>query len=76
VWCGGWRYHQELEAAGCLDTTAVFFAAPDAPLGTKLATIMAAAAAGERVRDEGGHTLVVLDDLSPLSSELVWGGWK
>jgi F0F1-type ATP synthase alpha subunit len=32
---------------------------------------MAAAAAGERVRDEGGHSLVVLDDLSPLSSECV-----
>eukprot|EP00775_Hariotina_reticulata_P002752 gene2752-3047_t len=58
---------KELEAADCLENTAVFFAAPDAPLGTKLATIMAAAAAGERVRDEGGHTLVVLDDLSPLS---------
>jgi F0F1-type ATP synthase alpha subunit len=52
-----------------LSSTAVFFAAPDAALGTKLATLMAAAAAGERVRDEGGHALVVLDDLSPLSSE-------
>jgi F0F1-type ATP synthase alpha subunit len=60
---------QDLEAAGCLANTAVFFAEPDAPLATKLATLMAAAAAGERVRDEGGHSLVVLDDLSPLSSE-------
>lgn len=58
---------QELEVAGCLGSTAVFFAPPDAPLGTKLATVMAAAAAGERVRDEGGHSLVVLDDLAPLS---------
>lgn len=61
--------HQDLEAADCLSSTAVFFATPDAPLGTKLATIMAAAAAGERVRDEGGHALVILDDISPLSSE-------
>lgn len=60
---------QGLENVGCLKNTAVFFADPGAPLGTKLATIMAAAAAGERVRDEGGHALVVLDDLSPLSSE-------
>eukprot|EP00878_Enallax_costatus_P010679 GHUV01011155.1.p1 GENE.GHUV01011155.1~~GHUV01011155.1.p1 ORF type:complete len:682 (+),score=208.59 GHUV01011155.1:600-2645(+) len=56
-----------LEAAGCLDNTAVFFAPPDATLGTRLATVMAAAAAGERIRDEGGHSLVVLDDLAPLS---------
>jgi F0F1-type ATP synthase alpha subunit len=28
-----------------------------------------AAAAGEWVRDEGGHSLVVLDDLSPPSIE-------
>ncbi|WIA34565.1 hypothetical protein OEZ86_012886, partial [Tetradesmus obliquus] len=56
-----------LEAAGCLANTAVFFADPSAPLATKLATLMAAAAAGERVRDEGGHSLVVLDDLSSLS---------
>jgi F0F1-type ATP synthase alpha subunit len=47
----------------------VFYASPDAPLGTKLATMMAAAAAGERVRDEGGHALVILDDISPLSSK-------
>ncbi|KAF8063752.1 atpA [Scenedesmus sp. PABB004] len=61
----------ELEAAGCLANTAVFYAPRDAPLGTKLATLMAAAAAGERVRDEGGHALVVLDDLTPLS-----GAWE
>lgn len=60
---------QELEAADALSSTAVFYASPDAPLGTKLATMMAAAAAGERVRDEGGHALVILDDISPLSSE-------
>lgn len=63
-------YLQDLEAVGCLENTAVFFAPPDAPLGTKLATLMAAAAAGERVRDEGGHSLVVLDDLAPLSGDV------
>eukprot|EP00882_Tetradesmus_deserticola_P018440 GHRQ01019807.1.p1 GENE.GHRQ01019807.1~~GHRQ01019807.1.p1 ORF type:complete len:361 (+),score=156.87 GHRQ01019807.1:398-1480(+) len=63
------RRLKDLDAAGCLSSTAVFFADPNAPLPAKLATLMAAAAAGERVRDEGGHSLVVLDDLSPLSSE-------
>eukprot|EP00882_Tetradesmus_deserticola_P005439 GHRQ01005723.1.p1 GENE.GHRQ01005723.1~~GHRQ01005723.1.p1 ORF type:complete len:668 (+),score=308.35 GHRQ01005723.1:398-2401(+) len=62
------RRLKDLDAAGCLSSTAVFFADPNAPLPAKLATLMAAAAAGERVRDEGGHSLVVLDDLSPLSN--------
>jgi hypothetical protein len=49
---------QKLAAAGALGNTAVFAAPSDADSGTKLATLMAAAAAGERVRDEGGHSLV------------------
>jgi len=36
----------------------VFAATPDSDSGAKLATLFAAAAAGERIRDEGGHVLV------------------
>lgn len=59
-----------LQAGGVLSSTAIFAAAPDATLGEKLANICAATALGERVRDEGGHALVVLDDLAPLQN--VW----
>ncbi|KAI8466349.1 MAG: alpha subunit of mitochondrial F1F0 ATP synthase [Monoraphidium minutum] len=57
---------EALEAGGALGNTAVFAAPADAECGTKLATLFAAAAAGERIRDEGGHSLVVLDDITPL----------
>lgn len=51
---------QKLKAAGALSNTAVFTAGVGADSGTKLATLFAAAAAGERVRDEGSHALVRL----------------
>jgi len=55
-----------LEAAGALGHTAIVSAEPDAPLGKKFATLCTAYSIGERVRDNGGHALVILDDLSPL----------
>jgi F0F1-type ATP synthase alpha subunit len=45
----------------------VFASPPTAPLGERLATLCAACAAAERVRDKGGHALVVLDDVSALA---------
>jgi F0F1-type ATP synthase alpha subunit len=45
----------------------IFASSPKAPLGERLATLCAACAAAERVRDKGGHALVVLDDVSALS---------
>jgi F0F1-type ATP synthase alpha subunit len=48
----------------------VFASSPAAPLGERLATLCAACAAAERVRDKGGHALVVLDDVTPLP--LAW----
>lgn len=39
---------------------------PNASAGERYALLCAACALGERVRDEGGHSLVVLDDLKPL----------
>jgi F0F1-type ATP synthase alpha subunit len=60
---------QVLEAAGALPNTVIVACDPDASLGRKLATLCAAAAVGERIRDEGGHSLVLLDDGAPLISE-------
>ncbi|GBF87937.1 ATP synthase subunit alpha [Raphidocelis subcapitata] len=57
---------ETLDHGGVLQNTAVFAAPPGADAGAKLATLFAAAAAGERIRDEGGHALVVMDDISPL----------
>ena len=44
--------------------TTVVAAAEGASLGERYATIAAAAALGERTRDQGGHALVVIDDLA------------
>ena len=44
--------------------TTVVTAAEGASLGECYATIAAAAALGERTRDQGGHALVVIDDLA------------
>ncbi|KAJ9515099.1 hypothetical protein QJQ45_028891, partial [Haematococcus lacustris] len=59
-----------LAAAGALEHCCLMAAAPQAPLGEKYAALCAALAVGERVRDRGGHCLVVLDDLQPLA--LLW----
>ena len=47
-----------------LSYTTVVAAAEGATLGERYATIAAAAALGERTRDQGGHALVVIDDLA------------
>ncbi|KAF5837172.1 P-loop containing nucleoside triphosphate hydrolase protein [Dunaliella salina] len=72
------RSHEELlalaarlEAAGALGHTAIVSSEPDAPLGKKFATLCSAYSIGERVRDNGGHSLVILDDFSPLAN--AWG---
>ena len=44
--------------------TTVVAAPEGASLGERYATIATAAALGERVRDQGGHALVVIDDLA------------
>ena len=48
------------------ETTAIVEAREDATVGEKLASIFTACSVGERVRDEGGHSLVVLDSVMPL----------
>ena len=50
--------------------TTVVTAAEDASLGERYATIAAAAAVGERTRDQGGHALVVIDDLACMVRSL------
>ncbi len=44
----------------------IIAALPTACNGERYAAVSAACAVGERVRDEGGHALVLLDDLAPL----------
>ena len=48
--------------------TTVVAAPENASLGERYATIATAAALGERVRDQGGHALVVIDDLACMVS--------
>ncbi|GAX73139.1 hypothetical protein CEUSTIGMA_g592.t1 [Chlamydomonas eustigma] len=50
-----------------LSNVAVISSSREASVGEKLATICAACSLGERVRDEKGHSLVVLDTVKPLS---------
>ncbi|KAG2429129.1 hypothetical protein HYH02_014166 [Chlamydomonas schloesseri] len=60
----------ELRSRGALANTAVVTAGEGAPLAHQYAAMCAACSIGERVRDEGGHALVVVDDIRPLSD--VW----
>ena len=53
-----------LRQGGAMGHTTVVAAPAGAPLGERFAALSAAAALGERVRDAGGHALVVLDDIS------------
>ncbi len=59
-----------LSAGGALHRTAVVVAPPGATAGQRFATLCAACSVGERVRDEGGASLVVLDDARALHE--VW----
>ncbi|MEW5319158.1 MAG: hypothetical protein WDW38_010327 [Sanguina aurantia] len=60
----------DLKAAGSLHHTSVVVAMEGAPLGEQYAALCLACSIGERIRDEGGHSLVVLDDMRPLAK--VW----
>ncbi|GIL83718.1 hypothetical protein Vretifemale_12457 [Volvox reticuliferus] len=60
----------ELRSSGSLFNTAVVAVDEGAPLGHQYAAMCCACSIGERVRDEGGHSLVVVDDIRPLSD--VW----
>lgn len=51
-----------------LEYTTVVASPEGASLGERYATIATAAALGERVRDQGGHALVVVDDLACMVS--------
>lgn len=55
---------QRLEAGGALEYTTVVAASQGASLGEQYGTLCAALSIAERTRDAGGHSLVVLDDVS------------
>ncbi|KAG1671376.1 hypothetical protein FOA52_011873 [Chlamydomonas sp. UWO 241] len=55
-----------LRAGKAMANTAVVASPHGAAVGEQLATIHAACSIGERIRDEGGHALVVLDTVKPL----------
>lgn len=57
---------KQLQQSGAMAHTTVVAAGPDATLGERYAALCTACSLGERVRDDGGHALVVLDDLRPL----------
>jgi len=57
---------RKLEASGAAQSTVVVAAAAGAPLGEQYAAICTACTIGERIRDEGGHSLVIFDTLKPL----------
>ena len=66
------RTVEQLRQHGCLEYTTVVAATGDRPLGEQYAATLTACSIGERVRDEGGHSLVVLNDVSVMVGG--WGG--
>ena len=54
----------ELSKAGAMRNTTVVSAAEGCGLGERYAALCSALSMGERVRDQGGHSFVVLDDIS------------
>ncbi len=57
-----------LKLKDALAYTTVVAAPEGASLGERYAAISSAVAVGERVRDRGGHALVVIDDLACMVS--------
>lgn len=55
---------EELSKAGAMRNTTVVSAAEGCGLGERYAALCSALSMGERVRDQGGHSFVVLDDIS------------
>ncbi|PRW45016.1 ATP synthase subunit alpha [Chlorella sorokiniana] len=60
------RTVEQLRQHGCMDYTTVVAATGDRPLGEQYAAMLTACSIAERVRDEGGHALVVLNDASVM----------
>ena len=60
-----WTYLQENAAS---ESTQMIIAADSASLGERYAALCAACSRGEAIRDSGGHSLVILDDISSMVS--------
>lgn len=58
----------DLAQAGVLQNTTVVAAPEGCGLGERYAALCSALSIGEQVRDEGGHSFVVLDDISCMVS--------
>ncbi|DBA79149.1 TPA: hypothetical protein ACH3X1_008983 [Trebouxia sp. C0004] len=58
----------ELSKAGAMRNTTVVSAAEGCGLGERYAALCSALSMGERVRDQGGHSFVVLDDISCMGA--------
>lgn len=54
----------ELGKAGAMRNTTVVAAGEGCGLGERYAALCSALSIGERVRNQGGHSFVVLDDIS------------
>lgn len=54
-----------------MEYTTVVGVTAERPLGEQYAAMLMACCVGEAVRDVGGHSLVVVNDASPM----VRGGW-
>lgn len=52
--------------------TTVVAATKDASLGERYAAVSSACSLGERVRDQGGHALVIIDDLACMVGYPLW----
>jgi F-type H+-transporting ATPase subunit alpha len=57
---------EQLKAHGCMEYTTVVAATADRPLGEQYAAMLAACSMAEATRDAGGHSLVVLNDVSVM----------
>jgi F-type H+-transporting ATPase subunit alpha len=57
---------EQLKAHGCMEYTTVVAATADRPLGEQYAAMLAACSMAEATRDSGGHSLVILNDVSVM----------
>ncbi len=62
---------EELSKAGAMRNTTVVSAAEGCGLGERYAALCSALSMGERVRDQGGHSFIVLDDISCMVRPLL-----
>ena len=63
-----WNY---LKENGRSDSMHMIVASDQASLGEKYAALCAACSCGEQIRDSGGHSLVILDDISSMVSQTI-----